>query len=363
MSIVCKSGSMDLYKLLIICAVMILILYLLFRNDGDQYDPEKIKIDRFKMDELISGSPITHCSALPILNSQGLINDASILCDTLKNLPMLPKIHFEDASENCNRDDYIFVNLDVTRFDILFQNPDSPKNILCKNFVTLDVLRKTAPKDFNIIYTGFTSIDRYDPNIAKDYSKLIHIAGKSPFKGTNSLVKIWILHPEWPNLTIICRGDIAKDVRKLSDNASNINIIDEYINEEQLNEYYNSHGVHLCPSKHEGFGHYLNEARSCKSIVLYTDGPPMNEMFEDDISGIKINSFEDMRTDCEICPTYGFRKEGLEKAINRLLTLDDFQRRNMGNRARQNYLRDKIEFRDNITSVVSDYFRALETDE
>lgn len=45
-----------------------------------------------------------------------------------------------------------------------------------------------------------------------------------------------------------------------------------------LAELQLSHGVHICPSEREGFGHYINEARAASALVITTNHPPMNEL-------------------------------------------------------------------------------------
>jgi mannosyltransferase OCH1-like enzyme len=291
--------------------------------------------------------------ALPMLNSQGLINDAVIVCDVLKDVLSMPMIHFETPGKNCRQGDYIFVNLDITDFESLFQNLNSPRTILCKNFMTLEILEREAPKDFDIIYTGFTSIDRFDPSIAMDYSKIIHIAGKSSFKGTKKLVKTWILHPEWPILTIICRESVSQIVKDvLPDDIPNIIVINKHIDEDELNYYYNSSGVHICTSNHEGFGHYLNEAKACQAVVVYTNGSPMNELFEDGVTGLSVNTVADGFSGNGLCSKVNFQEEDLEETIAKLLSLDSYQKQTIGYNARQNYLNQKTEFKKKIKNII-----------
>nr|QBK85501.1 MAG: glycosyltransferase [Marseillevirus LCMAC101] len=343
------------YWLLIIFLAILLGCYLtkLFLSSIRKKEADNILKERIKINEIISGSPLKSCLAIPILFSQGLINDSALVCDAFKDIMAMPVIHFENASRDCRQNEYIFVNLDITDFKSLFQDPDSPRNILCKNFLTLETLKRKTPEDFNLFHTGFTSIDRFDDNIVKDYSKLIHIAGKSPFKGTEMLVKTWILHPEWPTLTIICREWISKKVRQnLNDNIQNIVVIDKYITENELNNYYNRYGIHICSSNHEGFGHNLNEARACQSVVLYTDGPPMNEMFKDGVSGLKINAIQNGFSKLGICPNFVFKEKDLEETITKLLSLNDHQKRNMGINARQDFLKQKSEFQKNIKPII-----------
>ena len=48
--------------------------------------------------------------------------------------------------------------------------------------------------------------------------------------------------------------------------------------DDALRASQNSHGVHVCPSEAEGFGHSIVEGMSCRALVITTDAPPMNEI-------------------------------------------------------------------------------------
>jgi hypothetical protein len=50
---------------------------------------------------------------------------------------------------------------------------------------------------------------------------------------------------------------------------------------EELLGLQQSSGVHLCPSREEGFGHYINEARALGALVMTTNWAPMNELVQD----------------------------------------------------------------------------------
>ena len=65
-----------------------------------------------------------------------------------------------------------------------------------------------------------------------------------------------------------------KEIRIFSrDEKKQDNIVyyKERVDDDKLIEFMNKFYYHLCPSEAEGFGHYINEALSCKSIVVTTN--------------------------------------------------------------------------------------------
>mgnify|MGYP005990259151 CR=1 FL=1 len=162
-------------------------------------------------------------------------------------------------------------------------------------------------------FIGFTSPDRSQAEIEPDYSKFLHLAGKSTLKGTETILEVWSKHPEWPILTLIQHAENAP-----SDLPANIRLISDYLSDDELQTMLNQHGVHLCPSRSEGWGHYVVEAMSCRAVVLTTDAPPMNELV-DDTRGILV-PFSDQEprhlgTNFFVDPPH------LEQAIEKLIAM------------------------------------------
>ena len=48
--------------------------------------------------------------------------------------------------------------------------------------------------------------------------------------------------------------------------------------------------VHMCPSLIEGWGQYIDEGRRAKSIVVTLNAPPMNELIQNDKTGILVKA-------------------------------------------------------------------------
>jgi mannosyltransferase OCH1-like enzyme len=203
----------------------------------------------------------------------------------------------------------------------------------------------------NLIYTGFTSLDKFNPGVIKKYNSFLHVAGKSPFKGTENLLKIWLKHPEWPELLIIARdyiGNICKDILSLEKVVKNITLINDMISNEKLSFISNSCGVHICCSRHEGFGHYLHEAKSVGSVILYTDGGSMKEDFIPYENGIPIECEQKGFRNNEVCPVYDITEYGLIKAVEFVINSDKVKLEEIGKKARETYLKNQEIFKNNL---------------
>lgn len=351
--------------ILILLILLVLIFFLVMNRTKDNlsnqnetyfdtvFDIPTIRKQQEETSQELFGTKLETCKSIPITNSQGLILDSAIVCHVTRDLTHQPIFYYEIYPENCIQDSYFFVNLDYTDFQKLLYDSKSPKNILCKTLQTYNILKNYFPHK-NVIYTGFTSIDRLLPKSDKNYNSFIHIAGKSPNKGTTRLIQTWLNHPEWPVITIICREDVLKSIQhsiSTIKNTKNINLIDKFLPEKKLVEYMNHNGVHICTSEFEGFGHYINEARSTEAVVLYTNGEPMNEMFTDGVDGIAISSIRDKPTNQGICPTYLVSPQSIEAAVNKTLTLSEAERKEMGKKTRIRFLENDKKFRDTLLSL------------
>jgi glycosyltransferase involved in cell wall biosynthesis len=138
--------------------------------------------------------------------------------------------------------------------------------IFCK---THDAVRIFNRLHSNVTYIGFTSIDRYLPVEKK--KKFCHFAGKSTTKGTKAVI----------------------EASKLS--GIDIDVYRYTLTDTELQQLQNEYMIHVCPSAYEGFGHYINEAKSCGAVIITTNHPPMNELVNSNFGfGVAVNNIRPM---------------------------------------------------------------------
>jgi Glycosyl transferases group 1 len=190
---------------------------------------------------------------------------------------------------------------------------------------------------------GFDSEDRYDSLVLRERT-FIHLAGKSTMKGTDRLLQIWSRHPEWPRLTVV-----GTKIRKGKRQNSNVEIVNEHLDDAELRTLQNAHLFHVCTSETEGWGHYLAEALGIGAIVFTTDAPPMNELVTPD-RGFLLHALPFRRQELAQCFT--FDEQSLTTAIDAAMALPKEDLDRMRKAARDWFLENKANFAKRINQAL-----------
>lgn len=199
-------------------------------------------------------------------------------------------------------------------------------------------------------YVGFTSQDCFQADVPKDYGLFFHLAGNSPYKGTETILKLWERHPEWPTLVVV---QSAKQARMTC--APNIQHHVGYLEESILRTYQNRCGVHLCPSETEGFGHYIVEAMSCQALVVTTDAPPMNELVTAQ-RGLLVDYHQTQSN--PLSTRYFVDPQKLEHCIQAILAMSNTQKRVLGQQARDWYEQNDQGFKAALANCLGEMLKS-----
>ncbi len=189
-------------------------------------------------------------------------------------------------------------------------------------------------------YLGFTSPDRCDAGIEKDWRRFFHLAGGSTLKGTEDVLALWARHPEWPELVVVQKARNA--AAHVPDNVA---LISEYVEEGELNHLHNACGIHICPSRSEGWGHHIVEAMACGALVLTTDAPPMNEHISEECGLVIAYGRTEPR---HLGSNYYVDPQALEAGIETALAMTARQKNELGREARSRYLKIDADFRRRV---------------
>lgn len=257
--------------------------------------------------------------------------------------------------------------------------------IFCKNKLTYEFF-----SDMNIgskiIYTKFTSLCNYI-DIKKDYNLVGHFAGKSFLKNTYHIIKYWIENKCFthinPNLKLIITKKFvfkfplevklqkyinSLDFKKIDSfygkdiigkQYKNIYIFD-YLEQNDLDFFANKVGITLCPSMIEGYGHYINEARCRKSVIVTLDKQPMNEFTKNNIQLIKSNvslplsdvfNNKWLYKDSNI-KAHCIDRKSYTKILTNIFKMSDDELNKIGDTNKDNYERDKKYFTNEIEKFI-----------
>ncbi len=197
------------------------------------------------------------------------------------------------------------------------------------------------------VYVGFTSEDRLDESVPKNWNSFFHLAGGSTLKGTEDVIELWSRHPEWPELVLVQRDPHPKAAA-----IANIRVVSGYITDAELKQLQNSCGMHLCPSRSEGWGHHLVEALSVGAVTVTTDGPPMNEHVTADCGILIPYALTEPR---HLGTNYLVDLMAMEKIIDNLLTMDVTKKQALGRAARQRFVEIDTGFRTRLAEALKPY--------
>ena len=82
--------------------------------------------------------------------------------------------------------------------------------------------------------------------IVRHFAYVLKAAGRSPFKGTAALARVWRRHPEWPTLTLMHAENILEPL-----NVPNIEQRIGYVDDDVLRQLQNESWLHVLPTEAE----------------------------------------------------------------------------------------------------------------
>jgi glycosyltransferase involved in cell wall biosynthesis len=241
---------------------------------------------------------------------------------------------------NFSKHNFFIPNQEWLRDRTRSQMKNKNIEVLCKTNYAVERLANISS---SIRFLGFTSINRNN-STPPDYNKFIHIAGRSPQKGTLPLLKLWSKKTAWPELIVITTTKTHVEYDKFS----NIKIVDSFITENELNKLINECGVHICPSEAEGFGHSIVEALAVGACVLTTNGAPMNELVADQQCLIS----PEQTSTRYLSELFFVSERTLEQTINKIIHLSIAERKVSGELSKQKYAELNEHFNTNIGELV-----------
>lgn len=275
-------------------------------------------------------------------NNSGLTKDRDIILNVLGG-----EFASIDHYESKERDICIFTEIVDPRFygkyNILIPNQEwffrgwikELKNyqaIWCKTWLSYKIFKPMHP---NVKYIGFTSMDMYRE--VEKVRECFHAQGKSSDKGTLLLMQ-W--HNHNPMLHLLSKKHIKRQ--------QNVKNYVQRLDQDYYETLSNRCLIHVCPSTMEGFGHYINEAKSMGNVVITTNAAPMNELIKDSRFLCNVVSAEH-KASCLGTYTWTNYKE-IHRILHEVLRMDLEE---IGKQNRAEFLEQDLTFKQTIKDEYS----------
>lgn len=201
--------------------------------------------------------------------------------------------------------------------------------IWCKSNEAQEVFGRYSPKTH---FTGF--FGRYMHNDEVERTRTcLHVQGRSALKNTEAVLQAWRNYPDLPPLTVVTVKPI--------DAPPHVTVKGRLPGDE-LNQELNRHRFHLCPSRAEGWGHYIAEALSTGAHVITTDASPMNEHVRPEWGTLLAPSRRFRRYDVH---EYSVEPNDIAHAVFAADKLTDVQLDQQAEQARNHFLHRNDDFR------------------
>jgi glycosyltransferase involved in cell wall biosynthesis len=208
-------------------------------------------------------------------------------------------------------------------------------------------------------YLGMTSVDRYDVAFESPSPslKFLHIAGVSTVKGTIVMLKNW--KPTYPPLKVVVSAPSILEYIDANEcgKQANISYVKERITNEEVTRLMNEYKFHVCCSSEEGFGHYINEARSTGGIVITTNGDPMRIFVDHGESGFLVAVKNKKYHATGLGYTYHIDEADFRTTIENVMLLSEDKINMMSKASRALYGKDKVVFKTNLETIMMSVFK------
>ena len=211
--------------------------------------------------------------------------------------------------------------------------------IFCKTKYATDIFNKYHD---NALHIGFTSVDHYK-NGTKNL-ECFHSQGKSKAKGTRFLIEAW-KNDSLPKLNLVSRG---KQKVKYGD----IKVYNRFLPEEKFKSIMNECLIHIYPCQVEGFGHCINESKSCGAVVVTTDYAPMNEH----VSNFVIPVYKKKYFSSFLGESVIVRPSDISKIVKNLLNRNDLHE--IGQKNRESFLANDQVFRQKFILALNQVLKS-----
>lgn len=190
-------------------------------------------------------------------------------------------------------------------------------------------------------YTGFASRDMLDTTERK-LSNCLHVRGHSNLKNTEAVLEAWRRDPDLPPLVVVSSTTLRA--------PENVTVLPR-VEHERLVNLMNTRGIHLCPSRSEGWGHYITEGMTTGATVITTDASPMNEHIQFG-RGILIPSTGTHQRWRVV--EHDVNPDDIITAVRLVVGLPDEQRVAIGERAREFILGRNRQFHDTVLALIKE---------